>query len=423
MLVAVVVVSYFSSTNDVFEIDYSDYDDPETESSHTSANLEKLNKSLNNIETEYKSHNSNGNGGGGVVSTNGSNGINNNKNNKQYVKEHYMESNSDNELDEIDYGQINEYDIKDDKSSKMNQIIEDYKIEIATINHRHHHQQRMIESPSSSANSRTTTDIQLNNVKNNKNCDGKIPTDSKLNQSTNPVIKNYLKAKEQDVRDGENYNRIAQKKLNDLSKKSKNLKDTLSMKPKPSTMSLTFSTSGGAAAATKTTSKNHHNIQGIATEKMKKPKSPSLVSATYARQDSNLDEFQIEKVVSWMSVNEENFSEFEFNLNTGGNKMSGDKINGVCGGSSSHSSSGGDTCLLMDKNDAIDKREEIDSTYQDIVDIIKEIEHDRKDSEDFKTLKTDVEFKLNTILNSIESDDSPTTEHDDNIMGSNNKLK
>lgn len=399
----------------MFEIDYSDYDDPETESSHTSANLEKPNKSLNNIETEYKSHN--GNGGVVVVSTNGSNGINNNKNSKQYVKEHYMESNSDNELDEIDYGQINEYDIKDDKSSKTNQIIEDYKIEIATINHRHHHQQRMIESPSSSANSRNTTDVQLNNVKNNKNCDEKIPTDSKLNQSTNPVIKNYLKAKEQDVRDGENYNRIAQKKLNDLSKKSKNLKDTLSMKSKPT------STSTAAPAAMKTTSKNHHNIQASVTEKMKKPKSPSLVSATYARQDSNLDEFQIEKVVSWMSVNEENFSEFEFNLNTGGNKMSGDKINGVCGGNSSHSSSGGDTCLLMDKNEAIDKREEIDSTYQDIVDIIKEIEHDRKDSEDFKTLKTDVEFKLNTILNSIESDDSPTTEHDDNIMGSNNKLK
>lgn len=402
----------------MFEIDYSDYDDPETESSHTSANLEKRNKSLNNIETEYKSHN------GGSGGTNGSNGINNNKNNKQYVKEHYMESNSDNELDEIDYGQINEYDLKDDKSSKTNQIIEDYKIEIATINHRHHHQ-RMIESPSSSANSRTTTDVQLNNVKNNKNSDGKLPTDSKLNQSTNPVIKNYLKAKEQDVKDGENYNRIAQKNLNDLSKKSKNLKDTISMKPKPSTMSQTFTT-----AAMKTTSKNHHNIQpSSVTEKMKKPKSPS-VSATYARQDSNLDEFQIEKVVSWMSVNEENFSEFEFNLNTGGNKMSSDRINGVSGSGSSHShshsssSAGGDnTCLLMDKNEAIDKREEIDSTYQDIVDIIKEIEHDRKDSEDFKTLKTDVEFKLNTILNSIESDDSPTTENDDNLMGSNNKLK
>lgn len=405
----------------MFEIDYSDYDDPETESSHTSANLEELNKTLNNIETDCKLHN-----GSNVDDINGSNGINNNKNNKQYVKEHYMESNSDNELDEIDYGQINEYDIKDDKSSKMNQIIEDYKIEISTINHRHHHQ-RMIESPSSSANSRTTNSVQLNNVKNTRNCDGKIiPRNSKLNQSTNPVIKNYLKAKEQDVSDvcgGVNFNPIALKKLNDLSKKSKNLKETLSMKPKPSTMSVTYTT----AAVMKATSKNHHNIQPAAIEKLKKPKSPLSVSATYTRQDSNLDEFQIEKVVSWMSVNEENFSEFEFNLNTGGNKISDDKINDGGGCNSSSSSIGGvgddETCLLMDKNKAIDKKEEIDSTYQDIVDIIKEIEHDRKDSEDFKTLKTDVEFKLNTILNSIESDDSPTTEHDDNIMGSNNKLK
>lgn len=142
---------------------------------------------------------------------------------------------------------------------------------------------------------------------------------------------------------------------------------------------------------------HHQASQHSIIDKSKKPKSPSA-STLYTRQDSNLDEFQIEKVVSWMSVNEENFSEFEFSMTgqTNDNKST-------------------------DKS----KLSEHDSTYQEIVDIIKEIEHDRKDCEDFKTLKTDVEFKLNTILNSIESPDgvSPSNECNDGDSGSNNKLK
>lgn len=290
-------------------------------------------------------------------------------NSKQtYIKEHYM-SNSDNELDEIDY----RYHSKaNDKSTKINQIIEEYKIEVGSINHagRHHA-------------------MELNNSK------AKQSVASKLNQSTNPVIKNYLKAKEQDMGPlGDNFNNhrvsitTSNKKLNDLSKKSKNFKDLT--KPK---LSLGYS-----AVKTQPTKPMHHQPLPHSTmDKTKKPKSPST-SSIYARQDSNLDEFQIEKVVSWMSVNEENFSEFEFNMAGQAN---------------------------VDKSLEKRPKSEHDSTYQEIADIIKEIEHDRKDCEDFKSLKTDVEFKLNTILNSIESpdDDSPTNECNDGEMGSNNKLK
>ena len=347
-----------NSTNDVYEIDYSDYDDQETESSQASGNLEKLNKSSASAEqkTEPMSE------------------MVNNMNGKQYIKEHYM-SNSDNELDEIDY----RYQSKaNDKSLKINQIIEDYKNEVGSINH---HRQHAI-NPSN----------QLNNSKE------KPSVASKLNQSTNPVIKNYLKAKEQDVgtlnvADNFNNNRISintsNKKLNDLSKKSKNFKDLT--KPKLSN-SIAYS-----SVKTPPTKPMHHQPPPHSTiDKTKKPKSPST-SSMYARQDSNLDEFQIEKVVSWMSVNEENFSEFEFNM-------------------AGHVSD----IKSVEKR----KSNEHDSTYQEIADIIKEIEHDRKDCEDFKTLKTDVEFKLNTILNSIESpDESPMNECNDAEMGSNNKLK
>ena len=332
---------YQNSTNDVYEIDYSDYDDQETESSQASGNLEKLNKTSGEVKASSEI------------------------NRKPYVKEHYM-SNSDNELDEIDYP----YHSKaNDKSSKINQIIEDYKIEVGSINQRHHHTMD------------TTT--QLNNSK------AKPSVASKLNQSTNPIIKNYLKAKEQDV-DGSYNNRVsittANKKLNELSKKPKTFKDL--SKPKQSnSMAATYS----KASPTKPM-QHHQPPQHSTIDKTKKPKSPSSI---YARQDSNLDEFQIEKVVSWMTVNEDNFSEFEC------------VVNGQVNGSKSMETRKGN---------------EHDSTYQEIADIIKEIEHDRKDCEDFKTLKTDVEFKLNTILNSIESpdDNSPSTECHD---GSNNKLK
>jgi hypothetical protein len=111
-----------------------------------------------------------------------------------------------------------------------------------------------------------------------------------------------------------------------------------------------------------------------------------------------LNEYQIEKVVSWMSVNEDNFSDFEFAI--AGASHSDGKAN---------------------------EKSKSDSTYQDIVNIIKEIEHDKKDAESFKNLKTDVEFKLNTILNSMESPtldgDCSIIECNDGGMDNGNKIK
>lgn len=338
------------STNDVYEIDYSDYDDQETESSQASGHLEKLNKSPIDVEEKTEPTDIG----------------------KQYIKEHYM-SNSDNELDDLEFRY--HHSKGSDKSSKINQIIEDYKNEVSLpISHRE-------------------ASGELNNSK------GKVSVASKLNQSTNPVIKNYLKTKEQDVTDGYNNNTrvsitTSNKKLNDLSKKSKTFKELT--KPKLS------NSNGYSTLKTPPAVKPMHPQPPSILDKAKKPKSPSA-SSIYARQDSNLDEFQIEKVVSWMSVNEENFSEFEFNM-------------------AGQASSGGEGKASMMMGNR--KGDEHDSTYQEIVDIIKEIEHDRKDNEDFKTLKTDVEFKLNTILNSIESpDDSPTNECHDGEIGGHTKLK
>lgn len=392
-----------SSTSDVYEIDYSDYDDQETESSQASAggNLEKLNKSLrdssssNNIVRNNKISTGSGSIAGVDVEMNG----------KSYIKEHYT-SNSDNEMDEIDYRYQNK---SNNKSSKINQIIEDYKIEAATINHHH---RPVIDSSSLNNSTKLKSSTSASSSS----------ASSKLNQSTNPVIKNYLKAKEQDfsVDNHNNHNRVtittSNKKLNDLSKKSKNLREMTKPKIPNMQQQSTYSSVKTSKPTTMQTSSFSSSCMNTlvpasapptssAQDKLKKPKSPSTTSSIYARQDSKLNEFQIEKVVSWMSVNEENFSEFEFSI-------AGAPPAGVNGNKST--------------SDDIAKAEHDvhDSTYQEIVDIIKEIEHEKKDSEDFKSLKTDVEFKLNTILSSIESpDDEIPPNDDDDDIGATNKLK
>lgn len=244
-------------------------------------------------------------------------------NGKRYIKEHYMESNSDNEQ-EIDY----HYRKENDKLSKVNQNIDTYKLgDITSMNN--------LKSKTISSNSCIS---------------------NKLNQSSNQVIKNYLKTKET----GDDFrlsSMTSTRKFNDLSKKNKNSKDMTKAK-------LSNSSTLSSTSPSKLTT--HYRPSS---EKLKKsPKSPVSI---YGRQESTLDEFQIEKVVSWMSVNEDNFSEYEYSMPGALN----------------------------------DNKTKVDSTYQEIANIIKEIEHDRKDTKDLKSLKTDIEFKLNTILGSIDSAD------------------
>lgn len=339
-----------------------------------------------------------------------------------------MESNSDNELDELDY----RYRKKEsDKSSKMNQIIEDYKTEVANINHSTR-SGGVVGGSSSLSDGRTH---QLNNLRSHSANSAATANSNKLNHSMNPVIKKYLKTKDQDIHSAssasavshENYNHAisithSNRKLNDLSKKSKNLKDLT----KP-TMALAKHTNSITKAQFQASSSSSHALNSSAgnhrpnSDKIKKPpKSPS--TGLYGRQDSALDEFHIEKVVSWMTVNEDNFSELDFGSHLNDNKVSVDdddvvRVRG--GGIRSRGDDGG--------------KSKDESTYQEIVSFIKEIEHDRTDSEDFKALKTDVEFKLNTILNSMaspendmsinECNDDDSHNNHSNEMASNNKLK
>lgn len=135
-------------------------------------------------------------------------------------------------------------------------------------------------------------DIQMNNLKNKE-----ISTPNRLSDFSNPVIKNYLKAKEQQI--GESSSR----KINDLSKKSKNFQDLVKTKVNNN---QTY-TAASKSAPPKSVRTNF--------DRTKKPQSALSKTPQYGRQDSTLNEFQIEKVVSWMTVNDDNFeSEFEYSV-------------------------------------------------------------------------------------------------------------
>lgn len=131
---------------------------------------------------------------------------------------------------------------------------------------------------------------QMNNLK-----EKDISGANRLSDFSNPVIKNYLKAKEQEIG-------TSPRKLNDLSKKPKNFQDLVKTKLNNS---QTYNPPKSAPSKT----------PRISFEKKKPHSATSKSSNNYNRQDSTLNEFQIEKVVSWMTVNDDNFeSEFEYSI-------------------------------------------------------------------------------------------------------------
>lgn len=402
------------STNDVFEIDYSDYEETESNHSHN------YDKSIYLSPTNGES----------IVA-------------KQYVKESYMESNSDNEVDDANLGPELEENSEQKLASspkshiEVNQIIEDYKKEIASINHRREMERKIfidkesIEAPAelfkpSKLNIETEfekfeesfTSFQGDALKKHFLHTDEDEVDGKffnIDSSSKNVIQNYYdtvmdikteNSSKNQIKSGETKlnnvkeqeakekNRIESTSLKNFLKPKDSDHDKLNIRPVSSLKKFndlskkkhTVKSQRSHSANSNKNNKTSGSVSSQNSDKPKKQKSP--------RDDSNLSEFQIEKVTSWMTVNEDTFSEFEYS-------------------EAAQASNAGKSSGILRKNSdwkADEKSgEAADSTYADIVSIIKEIEDNKQDKSDFKLLKTDVEFKLNTILNSIELDDDPST--------------
>uniref|UniRef100_A0A336LTG2 CSON004309 protein n=1 Tax=Culicoides sonorensis TaxID=179676 RepID=A0A336LTG2_CULSO len=246
------------------------------------------------------------------------------------------------------------------------------------------------DSPSITKDDFNTLPVRLNNVWEKENS-SKINTAYSMKHTNNTsdisgnnvTIKNYLRNKNYTEVD----NRLPKqmKKNNDLH--PSNSKKKLKEKPK--------STSNRIKSAPVSSS-----------AKLRKAKSnPTL------REDRSIGEFEIDKVVSWMSIHDSDaFSDTasvlggSSNALNHGTESNNKSINIRTNAWKGRSEDEGN----YSTEDGLDT----DSPYEEIVSVIKEIENEKSNKGDYQSLKTDVEFKLNTILNTIESPDSAISDDD-----------
>lgn len=367
------------STNDVYEIDYSDYDGSESLNS-TEEQIKMNKKSVHFYEDSKESGEQ--------------------KPNCSETCSQFCCS--------AKYNSFND-ETKDWKPTeqKTDQIIEDYKREIANINRRHELELQLADIPKtnpvksfpnfynndfhlkedfrndlieikidecSSIEKKDSLDDFYESVEVNKTDELKNKKDetkwnnyerktsnSTKSDSSNEIIKNYLAVKDQ-----RSPEKQIPKKQNNLNKK----KSTPMKKPK--------SASNGNSSKGKPT--------------LKKSKSISCL-----RQNSNLDEFHMEKVETWMSMHEENFSE------------KGDGVKSTKGNEKDWREESTPVSTKTDDEGNYSLDDQIDnisteSSYEEIRSMIRDIEDKKRKSNEIElaasaAIKTDVEFKLNSILN------------------------
>lgn len=362
------------STNDVYEIDYSDYDG--SESMNSTEEQIKMNKKSVHFYEDPK--------GSGEQKPNCSESC------SQFCCSSKYNSFND--------------ETKNWKpcEQKTDQIIEDYKREIANINRRHELELQLADIPKTPVKSfpnyynndfqedfhndlidikvdesiekKDSLDDFYESVEENKNDELKPKEDetkwnnyerktsnSTKSDSSNEIIKNYLAVKDQ-----RSPEKQIPKKQNNLNKK----KTTPMKKPKSAT--------------------NGNSLKGKPT--LKKSKSISCL-----RQNSNLDEFHMEKVETWMSMHEENFSE------------KGDGVKSTKGNEKDWREESTPVSTKTDDEGNYSLDDQIDnisseSSYEEIRSMIRDIEDKKRKSNEIElaasaAIKTDVEFKLNSILN------------------------
>lgn len=394
------------STNDVYEIDYSDYDG--SESMNSTEEQTKMNKKSVHFFEESKAS--------GEQKPDCSDTCSQFCCSSKYNTFH----------DETKNWKPSE--------QKTDQIIEDYKREIANINRRHELELQLADIPKtnpvksfpnfynndfhlkdqnihedfrndlidikidecSSIEKKDSLEDFYESVEENKieeatnkkdetkwnNYDRKNNSSTK-SDSSNEIIKNYLAVK--DPRSPEKQN---PKKQNNLNKK----KSSPMKKPK--------SASSGNNSKAKPT--------------LKKSKSISCL-----RQNSNLDEFHMEKVETWMSMHEENFSE------------KGDGVKSNKGNEKDWREESTPVSTKTDDEGNYSLDDQIDnisteSSYEEIRSMIRDIEDKKRKSNEIElaasaAIKTDVEFKLNSILN-VEASPSSGSGFSDQV-DSNDKVK
>lgn len=173
--------------------------------------------------------------------------------------------------------------------------------------------------------------------------------------TTNSVIKNYIKIKEQSIKPN-------------LPVKKKTIEMVSSKKTKPVKTLVKPKSANNIMTTNKSILRNKTATQSD--KILKKSK-----SVGYIRQDSNLDEFQMDKVVSWMSINEDNFSEQGVGDSASKNPIDCNSM------VKTYNKQWCETATSKTDDEGHFSQEDqrdSDSTYDEIVSVIKEIEKDKQ---------------------------------------------
>ncbi|EAT42939.1 AAEL005590-PA [Aedes aegypti] len=196
---------------------------------------------------------------------------------------------------------------------------------------------------------------------------------NKLDSSNNQIIKNYFKVKEQNFNDFKSV-KSNQKNSNLLSKKNGKALD----KPKSA------------------------DTQKSILRNAKKNNSVPKFSAPLCRQESNISEFQMEKVVSWMSCNEDTFPKpYESDPDAGGMMLGPIEAKVRSTTPTDLNKTDDESNFHYDHG----RRETAGSeqTNYDDESLASELP---KQKSDFQVLKNEVEYRLSNILDSRDTPDS-----------------
>ncbi|XP_049547207.1 centrosomal protein of 131 kDa [Anopheles darlingi] len=208
---------------------------------------------------------------------------------------------------------------------------------------------------------------------------------NRLDSSVSPVIKNYFKVKEQNIASDSRSSPAASgsassSKSGGHSKGGGTLLSKRSSKEKPKSADTHKSILRNAK-------KQNNNVRG---------------GSGLCREDSNISEFHIDRVVSWMSCNEETFP-----------------VGSVVGSTIMDENHGDDRSKPVREHDPIKASSSVQSNYdEDSV-----VSGSAKQKSDFQSLKNEVEYRLSNILDCTDSQISSGCEADTAEQQQKDKVK
>uniref|UniRef100_A0A182JUB2 Centrosomal protein of 131 kDa n=1 Tax=Anopheles christyi TaxID=43041 RepID=A0A182JUB2_9DIPT len=253
---------------------------------------------------------------------------------------------------------------------------------------------------------------------------------NRLDASTNPVIKNYFKVKEQNIVSASACSLASGSGSSTTGSKSGNSKSSLSLKKN----SKEKPKSADPQKSILRNTKKQNNSVGTGGTGSNGSAGSGKFSAGLCREESNISEFHMDKVVSWMSCNEDTFPVVPDGtamdeVGVGSDEQQRGKCSVGSGGSSLAMPESTDRSPSYGVNFETVPRgrselpEEIGSSVQSNYDDESIVSGSAKQKSDFQALKNEVEYRLSNILDCDDSQVSSGCEGEPSDQPAKGKVK